>query len=95
MAHTHRVSAAIQGALSSSEILRDLFPATTLEQVNDVLGRLDPPITLQAGDFDEFIKSLHDGVMTMDAKTLLDYYDSLAGKADKRVGKGKPQEWTP
>ncbi len=94
MAHTQRVSAAIQAALANSELLRALLPAKTEADVNAALVDAQQP-PLETGDMDEFLESLHHGMMTMDAKTLLDYYDSLAGKADKRVGKGKPQEWTP
>ncbi len=53
-----------------------------------------PEVELIVTGQERFHVCLRDGVVTMKAVTLVDYYDSLSG-SHKKKGKGNLQEWTP
>lgn len=100
MAHIKSVSDAILLVLSDIKCLRALVKiiqnpqATAVADVYAKLREFSKNVTLSAAEQQEFYDSLKDGVMTMNAATLVDYCDSLSGNLKKR-GKGSPQEWTP
>lgn len=95
MAHNNAVSKAIQAALNDIKLLRALVNAADVGAADSILRKYNPPIKLNGADLDEFWNSLNYGMMTMDARTLVDYYDSLQPPSRDRMVRGKPQEWTP
>ncbi len=95
MAHKESVSKAIQRALHDVALLKDLLTASTPAEANN---KLPVNVRLTADeDIQAFWTRLTKGVMTMDARALADYYDSLSSteRGVEEAGRGKPQEWTP
>jgi hypothetical protein len=91
--HTHNVSTAIQEAVHNIHLLKKLVDAPDATSVDRIL-RADPPnIKLTNEELNEFWTSLKTGLMTIDAKALVDFCEQLASG----VTKGKPpqNEWNP
>ena len=98
MAHIKSVSDVIQAVLSNIKCLKALVKIIQNPQTDNpaaVYAKLQEffqHVTLTVPEQQEFHISLKDGMMTINAATLVDYYDSLSGTLK---GKGSPQEWTP
>jgi len=98
MAHPTKVSKAIQAALADIDLLRPLVRAADRTAANDILlkyKRNKYKLSLSATDLDKFWNSLKNGVMTMDASALVDYYDNLQPPSLRITVRGTIQEWTP
>jgi hypothetical protein len=97
MARPQKVSNAIQAALADINLLRPLVNAADATAALGILTAYNSSLSLNPLELQAFWKSVQYGMMTMDAGTLVDYYDSLRSKLEpERVsGGGKPQEWTP
>jgi hypothetical protein len=95
MAHPTKVSSAIQAALNDINLLRPLVNATEPTAAYTILSHYQPSISLTDSELAEFWKSLKHGVMTMDARTLVDYFDCLQPPSPTKTVRGRPQEWTP
>lgn len=96
MTHPDPVSKAIQKALTDIHLLRFLVKAKTPDAAYAILTAYDPDLTLTGPELEVFWTSLTKGEMTMTAKTLVDYYDSLEPKP--KILKRQPpppQEWKP
>ena len=98
MGHSTPVSTAIMAALDDINLLRSLVDAPNKQAANDVLVRYradELRLGLSEPYLEEFWDSLKHGVMTMDARTLVDYFYTLRPDPAARTVRGRPQEWTP
>ena len=91
--HIPAVSLAIQAGLNNIDILKELVKANNKTAANAVLTKYN--LALVGSDLDEFWTSLTAGVMTMDAKGLVDYYERLASKEMPVKGHPPQNEWNP
>lgn len=98
MDHKMAVSKAIQAALNDINLLRALVEASNKDAANAILlhyKRNWRHLGLEEPDLEEFWNSLKHGVITIDARTLVEYYYGLVPKSRVRTGGRQIQEWTP
>jgi hypothetical protein len=99
MAHTPKVSNAIQAALHDIDLLRLLVEASNKDEANAILiayKRNRRHLGLEEPDLQEFWTSLQDGVITvtLHARDLVDLYDTLTPQLKTVKGDLQP-EWVP
>ncbi len=91
--HMPKVSGAIQAALHDITLLRGLVNAKSQDELVMVLAAYTPPIHFNTTELAEFTTSLKDGVITINARMLVDLYDDLQPPKVLRMALWK--EWVP
>ena len=77
MAESQGVTRAINAALEDINLLRPLVYAQTADAANAILTAYSPNLTLSGGEVPEFFALLQRGHVTITARELVGYYDSL------------------